>query len=62
MSALNIGQRLFVDDVGAVYPITDFLNADGEACEEGDDIVSIVAGAGDRWYAIDPTAFDGEPS
>ncbi len=57
MLALNLTARLFVDDEGAAYPITSFLDSDGDECGVEDAVVA-VAGEGGCWFALDLTEFE----
>lgn len=50
--AINLGQRLFVDQHGDTYPIAVMFDHDGNECGP-ETAVSAVAGTEGRWYCID---------
>lgn len=55
-SAVNVGQSLFVDDDGTIFPITNWFDEEGDECAS-EEAVSAVAGEGGCWFAIDLTQF-----
>ena len=56
--AVNARQRLAVTECGQIFPITDFLDADGAFVTDPDLAVAAVAGAGDKWFSIHLADFD----
>lgn len=56
-AAINLTERLYVDDDGSLYPITNLFDADGDECEP-EDAVSAVAGDGGCWFAINLSEFE----
>lgn len=56
MSVLNIADGFFVSDDGAVFPVTDWIDSDGDKCAREDAVVC-VAGEGDRWFSLPLAAF-----
>ncbi len=56
MEAINLGQRLFVDEDGETWPIVLLFDGDGEECSPAE-AVSAVAGTEGRWYALDLSEF-----
>lgn len=50
-AAVNLTDRLYVDETGAVFPITNLFDCEGDECEPGE-AVSAVAGSKGRWFAI----------
>lgn len=56
MEAVNLGQRLFVDQAGDTYPIVSMFDGDGDECGPSD-AVSAVAGTEGRWYVLDLSEF-----
>ena len=49
--AINVAQRLFMADDGALFPITNWFDPDGNECEP-EDAVTAVAGEGGCWFAL----------
>jgi len=56
VEAINLGQCLFMDQVGDTYPIVSMFDCDGGECGPHD-AVSAVAGTEGRWYALDLSQF-----
>jgi len=56
MEAINLGQRLFVDQAGDTFPIVSMFDSDGEECSPPDAVFA-VAGTEGRWYALDLSEF-----
>ena len=56
--AINLGQRLFIDQAGDTYPVVSMFDCDGEECEPCD-AVTAIAGTEGRWYALDLREFEG---
>lgn len=52
MIAINWDLRLYMDEHGDVFPITNWIDEDGDECEPAD-AITCVAGAEDCWYSID---------
>lgn len=57
MEAINLGQRLFVDQSGDVWAIVAMFDHSGDYCGP-ESAVSAVAGTEGRWYAIDLSEFN----
>jgi hypothetical protein len=57
VSVINIAQRLYVDEDGMTFPITNWIDASGEECEPENAIVC-VAGHEGRWYSINLADFE----
>ena len=55
--AVNLGQRLFVNQEGETFPIAVMFDADGEECGPAN-AVSAVAGEEGRWYCLDLSEFN----
>ena len=51
MEMLNLAQRLFVDEHGDTYPITNLFNFEGDECGP-EDAVAAVAGTEGRWFSL----------
>jgi hypothetical protein len=50
-SALNVAAGLFMDEGGVVYPVTNWLDEDGDECPR-DAAVVAVAGDGGCWFSL----------
>lgn len=57
MEAINLGQRLFVDQSGDAWPVVAMFDNNGDGCGP-ECAVSAVAGTEGRWYAIDLSEFN----
>jgi len=55
--ALNIADGVFLASDGCTYPITNWIDADGEECDRGE-AVACVAGAGNRWWSLTLADFE----
>lgn len=57
MEAINLGQRLFVDQSGDVWPVVAMFDHGGDYCGP-ESAVSAVAGTEGCWYALDLSEFN----
>lgn len=53
---INMAQRLYMADDGALFPVTNWFDRDGDECEP-EDAVTAVAGEGGCWFALDLATF-----
>lgn len=60
-TAINWSTKEFMDDHGRIFPITNFIDVDGDECDP-EDAVCCVAGAEDCWYSIDLREWRNIPS
>lgn len=59
MAALNLAQRLFIDDDGTLCQITNMFDADGEDTDEPDMCATFVAKRSEgEWIADDARNYD----
>jgi hypothetical protein len=49
--ALSLRARLFMDEDGAVYPVTEMLDCNGDETNDPCAAVTFVAGANGKWIA-----------
>ncbi len=52
IASINVALRIAIDDGGVIWPITDFLDDDGDLVDDPMEAVSAVAGAGDIWFSF----------
>ena len=45
--------RLFIDELGHVYPVTQWFDMDGGETDDHTKAVSAVAGEGGCWFTLD---------
>lgn len=45
-------QRLFVDEMGVSFPVTQWLDADGDEVDDPDRAIVAIAGAADTWFTL----------
>lgn len=60
IQAINLALAQFMDKEGSLWPITGYFDEHGEQCEVGD-AKSVVAGAGNNWFALDLGQFMNKP-
>lgn len=58
--AVNRQLRTFIDQRGLAFPITTWLDDDGEECDPIE-ATRAVAGEGRRWYVLDLREFTEKP-
>ena len=58
-AALNIEAGLYMEPDGAVFPITNWIDAEGDECAP-EDVVTCVAGEGRCWFALTIADFSEE--
>lgn len=61
IEALNVAEAIFLAADGCSYPITNWVDAEGDECEP-EDAVTCVAGASDRWWSLTIANFKGARS
>jgi len=59
--AINLRTREAFRTDGAVIPITDLFDRDGDECE-AEDAVTFVAGSGDAWFSDEIANYGAEPN
>lgn len=53
-------RRLFIDEMGHRYPVTQWLDAAGEEIDDPESAVVAIAGAGGCWFTLDLSHFPEE--
>ncbi len=58
MEAINLERGEFVAEDGPLYPITNYIDADGNDCAP-DEAFAAVAGRDSTWFALNLSDFTG---